>query len=1042
MASSVPEFWRLVEQSRLLVGEQCCQLHQEFQATNGSTDHASPSALGQWLVSRNIFSPYQVTVLLAGRPGPFVYGDYKIYDRVESGRLANEFRAVHAAAGHPVLLRFLTGPIVQDSQLWTVAASEAQIACSLSHPHLQRFFELVDLGSFKFLVEEDLYGETLAERLAAGSVPPREACRIARCIAQGLAALHSAGLAHGDVRPLNVWLEPPSPHHPGDVKLLRDPLTPPAPPNFAAHDSPSALLAQSDYLAPEFQMPGKSPDVLTDLYALGCTLYHMLAGHPPFPGGSATQKMARHAGEAIRPLENQGVPPPLAQLVTYLMAKNPSLRYRDAQTVADQLAAFVDPAVVHAASPASLPTLPAFEAALRQSQAHLATRTVQSVFGATAPTPTPESETGATPLIRTADAPNGSIPVGSVPVGSIPVGSIPKGKTVPAEPAQAAPVVPREGNAAPGVIDAKINDPVLLAAKEARERKRLIITLVSVGVAAIALIVGVNMLGGKSGQADSSVTPADQDVPELENNIGVVSKPEELENPIKLPEHFQPETTASTTKPGQQKSSPEAPAAAETGPTFDVVADDGKLPWASPTSGKPIDLKYVPPVAGVMIVVRPAELLSSEEGPKVLQALGPKFAAVREAWEKAAGIQLEDCQQLIVSLHDNDNAYPKISVVAHLAAAIEGADLAEKWGADKQQAGDAEFYSSPAWAYYLPAAERGKVLIMGTTADVKEVIGQPLPFQKRELEQVRRNTDVDRHVTLLFDPTFLFSGQGAPLFTGDWARAKDPLQWLLGEGVQAGALSLHFGEAFYAELRVQTKVDKPPQELATDLHKRLDTVPADLEKYVGLKLGAPPYWSLLALRLPGMVRALHDETRVAAEGNQAVINAVLPGPAAHNLTLASELMISTAPGAAAVPVASAAAPKTLEDVLNLKMKEYSFDQTTFETAIQDVEKESRELAKGGVECSFVILSKDLMADGITRNKSLANFKMEGKSVAEVLTGLCMANNNVPGVKSPSETNQKLVWCIAEEDGMKKVFITTRAGAAKHEYKLPAVFESK
>jgi hypothetical protein len=90
----------------------------------------------------------------------------------------------------------------------------------------------------------------------------------------------------------------------------------------------------------------------------------------------------------------------------------------------------------------------------------------------------------------------------------------------------------------------------------------------------------------------------------------------------------------------------------------------------------------------------------------------------------------------------------------------------------------------------------------------------------------------------------------------------------------------------------------------------------------------------------------------------------------------------------------------------------------------------------------VIIGEDLMADGITRNKSLSNFKMENKTVAEVLTGLCMANNNVPGVKSPDEPNQKLVWCIAEEDGMKKVFITTRNGAAKREYKLPAVFAGK
>ena len=1029
MASSVPEFWQLVEQSRLLVGEQCRQLHQEFQATNGSTDHTSPRALAEWLVSRNIFSRYQVTVLLAGRAGPFVYGDYKIYDRVESGRLANEFRAVHASVGHPVLLRFLTGQLVQDAGLWTAAASEAQIACSLNHPHLQRFFELVDLGSFKFLVEEDLHGETLGERLPAGRVPPQEACRIARCVAQGLAALHATGRAHGDVRPLNIWLEAVSPHHPSEVKLLRDPLTPPAPPNFTAHDPHGWLLAQSDYLAPEFQMPGKSPDVLTDLYALGCSLYHMLSGHPPFPGGSAMQKMARHAGEAIRPLEGYGVPQPVAQLVTFLMAKNPTLRYQDAQTVADQLVAFVDRAVVHLPSAPSLPTLPAFEAAIRQSQARLAQRTVQSAFGMNAAAPTVAPEPEPAPVIRTAEA----------PVGNIPVGSVPKGKAVAAAPTEKAAFVPREPEAAKNVIDPKTKDPVLLAAKEARDRKRLIITLVSVGVAAIALIIGVNMMRGPNDQASKSDDPVEEpEVPPLDENIGVVSPIETPEKTIKLPDNHQPEVTPEKPTPGSGTKTKE-----ETAQTFEVVDDDGKLPWASPTSGKPIDLKYVPPVAGVMIVVRPAELLSSDEGPKVLQALGPKFSAVQEAWEQAAGIKLQDCQQLIVSLHDNNNLYPKVSVVARLAEAIDASDLAEKWGAESQKAGDTEFYASSTWAYYVPAEENGAVLVMGTSDDVKEVIDQPLPPRKRELEQVRRNTDAARHVTVLFDPTFLFSGEGEPLFAGDFARAKEPLQWLLGDGLQVGALSLHFAESFYAELRVQTKVDKRPGELADEFRKRMEEVPGKLEDYFAGPLDAPQYWKKLANRIPGMMRQLHEETRVAAEGNQAVVNAVLPGPAAHNLVLAGELTISTAPGAAVtVAVAPMTAPKTLEEVLNLKMKEFSFDQTTFETAIQDVEKESRELAKGGVEYSIAILGDDLMADGITRNKSLANFKMENKTVAEVLTGLCMANNNVPGVKSPTEANQKLVWCIAEDGGMKKIFITTRNGATKREYKLPAVFETK
>ena len=79
----------------------------------------------------------------------------------------------------------------------------------------------------------------------------------------------------------------------------------------------------------------------------------------------------------------------------------------------------------------------------------------------------------------------------------------------------------------------------------------------------------------------------------------------------------------------------EATAAASGG---QIVEDDGKLLWASPTQGQPIDLKYVPNGARIYLVVRPAEMLSKPEGERVLKALGPDFAAARAAWETAAGV--------------------------------------------------------------------------------------------------------------------------------------------------------------------------------------------------------------------------------------------------------------------------------------------------------------------------------------------------------------------------------------------------------------------
>src|SRR6185436_4085734 len=123
---------------------------------------------------------------------------------------------------------------------------------------------------------------------------------------------------HADVRPANLWLEAT-----GNLKLLHDPATFPIAPNLTLDDV--ANQQRADYFAPEFAQPGKTPDVLTDVYALGCTFYQLLTGQPPFPGSRVLQKLNRHATEAIQPLEPFGVPPAVAQLVAYLMAKNPSV---------------------------------------------------------------------------------------------------------------------------------------------------------------------------------------------------------------------------------------------------------------------------------------------------------------------------------------------------------------------------------------------------------------------------------------------------------------------------------------------------------------------------------------------------------------------------------------------------------------------------------------------------------------------------------------------------------------------------------------------
>src|SRR5207248_691152 len=133
------------------------------------------------------------------------------------------------------------------------------------------------------------------------------------------------------------------------------------PVDFADQRADAPAMIMADYLAPELATPGRTPDPLTDIYALGCTLYQLLARQPPFAGGNLQQKLARHASEPIKPLESLGVPQPMAQVVSFLMAKNPTVRYQSALLAAEQLAMFVEPAALKTTPPAQAKTLAAYE---------------------------------------------------------------------------------------------------------------------------------------------------------------------------------------------------------------------------------------------------------------------------------------------------------------------------------------------------------------------------------------------------------------------------------------------------------------------------------------------------------------------------------------------------------------------------------------------------------------------------------------------------------------------------------------------------------
>ncbi len=375
MAVAVAEFWKLLEDSKLLSPDQCQAQAAAFAGMKGadriagSERAAGAATLAEWLVAEKVISRYQATVLLAGRAGPFVYGDYCVFDRIDRGRLAGLFRAAHRPTGHTVCLSFLSGPAAQDATAFARLAELVARNGTITSPYIQRCYECVDLGRFRFIVVEDLQGQSLSDVLAAGPIEPSEACRLARQVASELGQIHQKRRVHGELCPSNLWLEGS-----GDIKLLyiplwRDPLADPT----SASSPVTRLAVMADYLSPEV-ISGQTPDARSDIYSLGCTLFEMLTGKPPFADGETAAKLRRHVDEPAPSARSQrtSVPAPVAEVLGYMLEKSPWSRYQQAGHVADALAVYVDPARREASIAPASPSSQAYDAWCRKRQSALA----------------------------------------------------------------------------------------------------------------------------------------------------------------------------------------------------------------------------------------------------------------------------------------------------------------------------------------------------------------------------------------------------------------------------------------------------------------------------------------------------------------------------------------------------------------------------------------------------------------------------------------------------------------------------------------------
>ncbi len=224
---------------------------------------------------------------------------------------------------------------------------EVEISAQLTHPHVLPVFDSGAVHGVLYYVMPYVEGESLQERIKRdGPLPVDEALRIAREVAEALAYAHERGIIHRDIKPANIMI---SRGHAlvADFGIAR------------AMDTQTAItrtglaVGTPQYMSPEQATGAASIDGRSDVYALGCVVYEMLVGEPPFTGPNPQTIMARSLTETPRPLSasRTGLPATLDAVVARALAKNPADRWQNAQQFADALARTAD-GVRHGGAPA------------------------------------------------------------------------------------------------------------------------------------------------------------------------------------------------------------------------------------------------------------------------------------------------------------------------------------------------------------------------------------------------------------------------------------------------------------------------------------------------------------------------------------------------------------------------------------------------------------------------------------------------------------------------------------------------------------------
>jgi serine/threonine-protein kinase len=339
---SIDTLLAVLVRAQILSPEQADEVWRELAPLYQSADE-----LGARLVKIDWLTSYQLQLLLVGQWDELVIGPYQVLDLLGEGGVSEVFKAWDTQRGRVVALKVLRQHLAGKSDALRAFQREMRILAQLSHPNIIKMVDAHADGLLHYFAMEYVEGMDLGRFVQqVGPLPVEAACDYTRQAAQGLQHAHQMGLVHRDIKPANLFLQ----HAPlpsccaarrpdpvvkildwGLARRIQDPADPaPCDPDDPSGDvEKGSIIGTADFIAPEQARDPTLVDIRADIYSLGCTLYFLLTGQPPFPGMSVMQKILAHQQSQppsvlhVRP----DVPRELDALIHKMLAKDPRDRF-------------------------------------------------------------------------------------------------------------------------------------------------------------------------------------------------------------------------------------------------------------------------------------------------------------------------------------------------------------------------------------------------------------------------------------------------------------------------------------------------------------------------------------------------------------------------------------------------------------------------------------------------------------------------------------------------------------------------------------------